>query len=56
MTVAVQFKTIEDADAAETKSGARRVDEYTIEQRVDCQCDVVKWLAGHGLNMPPRRI
>ena len=49
MTVTVQFKTVEGADAAEEKSGAPRVDPYTIEQRVDCQCDVVKWLAGHGL-------
>lgn len=55
MTVTVQFKTVEGADAAEQKSGAQRVDEYTIEQHVECQCDVVKWLAGHGLNMPPKR-
>ena len=55
MTVAVQFKTVEGADAAVAKSGAPRVDEYTIEQRIERQCDVVKWLAGHGRNMPPRR-
>jgi D-amino peptidase len=55
MTVTVRFKTVEAADAAAQKTGAQRVDEHTIERRVDRHCDVVKWLAGHGLNMPPKR-
>jgi len=37
------------ADKAVRQTGARRVDDDTVEARVDRQCDVVKWINGTGL-------
>jgi len=54
MTVSVQMKTVEAAEAAAQKSGVRRVDDYTVEGRVEQQCDVVKWILGTGLDMSPK--
>lgn len=54
MTVSVRMKTAEQASVAAARPGVERADEYTIQARVDQQCDVVKWILGTGLNMPPK--
>jgi hypothetical protein len=48
------MKTVEGAKAAAQKPGVRRIDEYTVEKRVEHQHAVVKWIARSGLNMPPK--
>ena len=48
MTVAVQMTKPEYAEAAAGKPGAVRVDDYTVEARVDRRCDVVTWILGVG--------
>lgn len=53
MTVTVQMKAAEAATAAAQRPGVRRVDEYTVEGRVEQQCDVVQWILGTGLDMRP---
>ena len=54
MTVTIQMKTAEAAAAAMQRPGVRRLDEYSVEGRVEQQCDVVKWILGTGLDMPPK--
>jgi D-amino peptidase len=54
MTVTVRMKTAESAETAAQKPQARRIDEYTVEAKVDRQCDVVKWILGTGLPTPRR--
>ena len=49
MTVTIRMKTAELAEAATQKPQVRRIDEYTVEGKVDRQCDVVKWILGTGL-------
>jgi D-amino peptidase len=49
MTVTIQMKTAELAQTAAKKPQVRRIDEYTVEGKVDRQCDVVKWILGTGL-------
>ncbi len=56
MTVTIRMTTVQAADRAATRSGVRRIDDYTVEGRVERHCDVVKWINGTGLDMPaPRR-
>ncbi|MCY2953918.1 MAG: M55 family metallopeptidase [Planctomycetota bacterium] len=52
MTVAIRMKTREAAQAAAEKPGVRRADEFTVEARLERQCDVVKWITGHSREMP----
>ena len=52
MTVTIQMKTPEGAEAACKRPGVRQVDECTVEGVVEHQCDVVKWILGTGLDMP----
>jgi D-amino peptidase len=54
MTVTLRMTTVEGAEDAAQRPGVRRIGEYTIEKLVKRQCDVVKWIAGTGLNMPPK--
>jgi D-amino peptidase len=49
MTVTIKMKTAELADISAKKQLVRRIDEYTVEGKVDRQCDVVKWIIGTGL-------
>ena len=49
MTVTIRMKTAELADISAKKPRVRRIDEYTVEGKVDRQCDVVKWILGTGL-------
>lgn len=49
MTVTIQMKTKESAENASKKPHVRRIDEYTVECKVDRHCDVVKWIVGAGL-------
>jgi hypothetical protein len=55
MTVAVRMHGAEAAERAAGRPTVQRVDELTVQGRVDRQCDVVKWLLGTGLDMPPER-
>lgn len=43
MHVTLRLTTAAEADKAEQRSGARRVDEHTLECRVERQCDVFAW-------------
>jgi len=55
MTVTVRMKAVESAEEASRKPGVQRVNDYTVQGRVDRHCDVVKWLLGTGLDMPETR-
>jgi hypothetical protein len=55
MTVTVRMHSAEAAERATGRSTVQRVDELTVQGRVDRQCDVVKWLLGTGLDMPPEQ-
>jgi D-amino peptidase len=49
MTVAIRMATVEAAEAAARRPGVRRVDEHTVDCRVERHCDVVKWITGAGV-------
>ncbi|MEK7397439.1 MAG: M55 family metallopeptidase [Candidatus Poribacteria bacterium] len=49
MTVTIRMKTAESVEAVVKKPQVHRIDEYTVEGKVDRQCDVVKWILGTGL-------
>jgi len=51
MTVTVRMAKMEDADAASTRPGVERIDEFTVQAVLDQRADVVKWINGTGLNM-----
>jgi D-amino peptidase len=53
MTVTLRMRTMDGAAKAAQKPGVLRLDDHTVEARVGRQCDVVKWLLGTGLDMPP---
>jgi D-amino peptidase len=53
MTVTIRMRTARAAAAAAHKPGVKRLDEDTVQARVERQCDVVKWILGTGLDMPP---
>jgi D-amino peptidase len=53
MTVTLRFTGSEGAEKAAQRPGVERVDECTVQGRVEQRCDVVKWVIGTGLNMPP---
>jgi D-amino peptidase len=55
MKVRIRMQNREFADSAAAKPGVMRIDEVTVEKLVFQQCDVVKWIVGQGLNMPPRK-
>jgi D-amino peptidase len=53
MTVTLRMRTMDGAAKAAQRPGVLRIDDHTVEARVGRQCDVVKWLLGTGLDMPP---
>jgi hypothetical protein len=53
MTVTVEMRTIEQADALARRPGVRLIPPLTVETVLDRQCDVVKWFKGAGLDMSP---
>jgi D-amino peptidase len=55
MTIQVRMTTIQAAEAAAERPGVRRIDDYTVEGRVERHCDVVKWILGTGLDMPEEK-
>ncbi len=55
MTVSIRMTTAQKADAAAAKPGVRRVDELTVESRVERHCDVVKWIVNTGIDIEPSR-
>ena len=52
MTITVRMTSPEAAERACARPTVRRVDESTVEGRVERHCDVVSWLLGTGLDMP----
>jgi hypothetical protein len=54
MTVLIRMRTVEAAEAAAQRPGVRRLGEHTVACRLERRCDVVKWIVGTGLNMPPK--
>jgi D-amino peptidase len=52
MTITVRMTGPEAAERACARPTVRRVDEATVEGRVERHCDVVSWLLGTGLDMP----
>ncbi len=55
MTVTIRMASVEAAEKVASRPGVRRIDEYTVEGRAEQQCDVLKWIDGTGLDMPPPR-
>lgn len=55
MTVAIRMTTSQKAEAAAQRPGVRRVDEFTVETQIARHCDVVRWIAGAGLDLEPPR-
>jgi D-amino peptidase len=55
MTVTVRMRTAEAAQQATSRPTVQRLDELTVQGRVEQQCDVVKWLLGTGLDMEPEQ-
>jgi D-amino peptidase len=53
MTITLRMRTMDAAAKAAHLPGVLRLDDHTVEARVGRQCDVVKWLLGTGLDMPP---
>ncbi len=49
MTVTIVMRSAEAAEAAAAKPQVQRIDEHTVQGRVEEQCDVVKWILGTGL-------
>ena len=54
ITVTIRMSNPEYAENAAKKPGVIRVDEVNVKRQVEQQCDVVKWIVGHGLNMTPK--
>ena len=52
MTITIRMTNVAAAERAARRPGVRRLDEYTVEGRVEQRCDVVKWINGTGLDMP----
>jgi D-amino peptidase len=55
MTITISMASVAGAEDAAGRPGVKRVDEDTVECRVERHADVVKWINGTGLDMPPRR-
>lgn len=54
MTITLRLASVEGAASAAQRPGVTRLDEHTVECRVERHADVVKWINGTGLDMPPR--
>ena len=53
MTITLRMRTMDAAAKAAQRPGVLRLDDHTVEARVGRQSEVVKWLLGTGLDMPP---
>jgi D-aminopeptidase len=53
MTVTLRLTTTEAARKAAERYNAKMIDEYTLQAVVKEQSDVIKWISGAGLDMPP---
>ena len=53
MTITLRMRTMDAAAKAGQRPGVLRLDDHTVEARVGSQAEVVKWLLGTGLDMPP---
>ena len=54
MTITIRMARVEGAESAARRTGVKRLDESTVECCVERHADVVKWINGTGLDMPPR--
>ena len=52
MTVTIRLTTPDAAQVAAGKPGVEKIDQHTVQARLDQQCDVMKWITGTGLDMP----
>jgi D-amino peptidase len=55
MTVKIKFTSFQAAEKAAARPGVERLDPYTVQAKVDQQCDIMKWITGSGLDMPTRK-
>lgn len=55
MTVTIRMATPQKAEVAAGRPRVRRVDEFTVETQAERHGDVVKWIAGAGLDMDAKR-
>jgi len=55
MTITIRMASVEGAESAAQRPGVKRLDELTVECRVERHADVVKWINGTGLDMQPRQ-
>ncbi|HUQ95256.1 MAG TPA: M55 family metallopeptidase [Bryobacteraceae bacterium] len=55
LTLTVRMRTMDGAAKAAQRPGVLRLDDHTVEARVGTQAEVVKWLVGSGLDMPPEK-
>jgi D-amino peptidase len=53
VTVTVTMATPEKAEAAASKPGVERLDEHRVQHIAERRSDVVNWIVGAGLDMPP---
>ena len=53
MTITLRMRTMDAAAKAAQRPGVLRLDDHRVEARVGSQAEVVKWLLGTGLDMPP---
>jgi D-amino peptidase len=51
MTMTVEMRTIEQAEALARKPGVRLIPPLTVETVLQRRCDVFRWLTGAGLDM-----
>jgi D-amino peptidase len=54
MMVTIKMTTSEKAEEAAKQAGVTRIDDHTVQGRVERRCDIVKWIIGTGLDMPVR--
>jgi D-amino peptidase len=55
MTVTLKMTSPEAATRYEQRYKARKIDQVTLEDKVDRHCDILKWLTGTGLDMTPEK-
>lgn len=53
MTITLRMRTTDAATKGAQRPGVLRIDDHTLEARVGSQAEIVKWLLGTGLDMPP---
>ena len=52
MDVTIKMISMDAAQHAANKPEVQRLDDYTVERRIERHCDVVTWIAAAGLDLP----